>query len=173
MSYDAGAREYKEAIRRLLADPGIDAVMPCYVDQHGGGPAPILESISDACAGGSKPAVACVVGSDGRLPAPPPLGIPNFLFPEACAAVLARAAERRAWLSRPLGEPPAFGDIDEEATRTLIDSVLKEHPAGGWLDLEQLEELLATHGVPLATAQPASDLRQALDRPMRSPAPSH
>jgi Succinyl-CoA ligase like flavodoxin domain len=27
---------------------------------------------------------------------------------ESCAAVLARAAERREWLSRPLGEPPAL-----------------------------------------------------------------
>ena len=163
MSFAAGAREYEEAIRRLLADPAIDAVMPCYVDQHDGSPASILASISDACAGASKPAVACVVGSDGRLPAPPPPGIPNFLFPEACAAVLARAVERRAWLSRPLGEPPSYSDIDAEAARTLVDSVLQQRPAGGWLDPEQLDELLGTHGVPLATVQRADDLRQALD----------
>ena len=163
MSFDAGAAEYEAAMRRLLDDPAIDAVMPCYVDQHGGSAAVILESISDACAGGSKPTVACVVGSDGRLPDPPPPRIPNFLFPEACAAVLARAAERRAWLSRPLGEPPSYSDIDAEAARVLIDSVLQQRRAGGWLDSEQLDELLATHRVPVATAQRADDLGQALD----------
>ena len=163
VSFDAGAAEYETAMLRLLADPAIDAVIPCYVDQHHGSPASILRSISDACAGGSKPAVACVVGPDGRLPAPPRPGIPNFLFPEACAAVLARAAERRAWLSRPLGEPPCFGDIDAEAARRLIDSVLAQRPAGGWLDPEQTEELITTHGIPMATMHHAGDLRQALD----------
>jgi len=97
------------------------------------------------------------------LPAPLPPGIPNFLFPEACAAALARAAERRAWLSRPLGEPPRYGEINAEAARGLIDSVLEQRPAGGWLDQEEVEELLATHGVPLATAHRANNLRQALD----------
>ena len=55
--------------------------------------------------GQPKPVVASVLRSDGRLPARTGLGVPNFLFPESCAAVLARAAERREWLSRPLGEP--------------------------------------------------------------------
>jgi acyl-CoA synthetase (NDP forming) len=163
VSFDAGAGEYEDAVRRLLADPAIDAVMPCYVDQHAGSPAAILKSISGACAGGSKPVAASVVGSDGRLPDPPPLGIPNYLFPEACAAVLARAAERRAWLARPLGEPPCYSDIDAEAARGLIDSVLGQRPAGGWLDPGQLVELLATHGVPLATVEHASDVGQARD----------
>ncbi len=162
LSFDAGGHDYEDAVRRLLVDPAIDAVLPCYVDQHHGRPASILESISDACAGATKPAVGCVVGSDGRLPDPPALSIPNFLFPEACAAVLGRAAERRAWLSRPLGEPPSFNDIDGDAARALIDSVLERRPGGGWLDPEQLAELLATHGVSLTTVQHASDLGHAL-----------
>jgi acyl-CoA synthetase (NDP forming)/RimJ/RimL family protein N-acetyltransferase len=163
VSFDAGAREYEEAVRGLLTDRAIDAVMPCYVDPHDGDPASILESVSDACASGSKPAVACVVGSDGLLPAPGRPSVPNFLFPEACAAALARAVERRAWLSRPMGEPPSFSDIDAEAARTLLDSVIADRGGGGWLDPEQLEELLATHGVPLATALRARDLGQALE----------
>ena len=50
-------------------------------------------------------------------PRGPALGVPNFLFPESCAAVLARAAERREWLSWPLGEPPLYPDLDGAAAR--------------------------------------------------------
>src|SRR6266702_1948218 len=50
-------------------------------------------------AGQPKPVVASVVRPDGQLPARTGPGVPNFLFPESCAAVLARAAERRGWLS--------------------------------------------------------------------------
>ncbi len=163
MSSDAGPREYATAVRHLLADPAVDAVMSCYVDLCGASPASILESVSDAGAGGSKPALACIVGADGRSPVLPQPGVPNFLFPEACAAALARAAERRAWLSRHMGEPPSYGDIDADAARGLIDSSLRERPAGGWLDPQLLEELLATHRVPFATARRAIDLREALD----------
>ena len=50
--------------------------------------------------------------------------VPNFLFPESCAAVLARAAERREWLSRPLGEAPRYRDLDGPAARAVITSFL-------------------------------------------------
>ncbi len=173
MSFDAGAREYEEAIRRLLADPAIDAVMPCYVDQHGGGAAPILQSITDACAGGSKPAAACVVGSDGRLPTPPPPGVPNFLFPEACAAVLARAAERRAWLSRPLGEPPPTAtSTRKRPARSSTPSSSSAPPAAGsmWSSSRNYWPRMAFRWR-RCSARAISARR--LMRPMRSPAPSH
>jgi hypothetical protein len=51
------------------------------------------------------------------LPARTGPGVPNFLFPESCAAVLARAAERREWLSQPLGPPPHYPDLDGGSTR--------------------------------------------------------
>ena len=99
----------------------------------------MLKAISAVCEGQLKPVAASVVRSDGQLPPRTGLGVPNYLFPESCAAVLARAAERREWLSRPLGEPPQYPGLDGPAARAVIASFLDREPAGGWLSLDQAE----------------------------------
>jgi hypothetical protein len=103
-----------------------------------------------------------VLGSDGRLPARSGVGVPNFLFPESCAAVLARAVERREWLSRPLGEPPHYSNLDATAAGAVIASFLDCEPEGGWLSLEAAEALLATHGIPVVASHHCRDLERAV-----------
>jgi len=158
----AGADEYAASVRALLGDDDIDALMVIYVDVGDGDPEAVLDAVSAASQGHPKPVTASVVRSDGRLPAPSGLGPPNFLFPESCADVLARAAERREWLSRPLGEPPHYLDLDGEAARAVITSVLDREPAGGWLSPEKAEALLATHAIPVATSHHCRDVESAV-----------
>ena len=122
----------------------------------------MLEAISAVSAGQPKPVVASVVRSDGQLPGRAGPGVPNFLFPESCAAVLARGAERREWLSRPLGEPPQYPDLDRAAARARIDALLEREPAGGWLSFGEAEALLATHGIPVAAYIRCRDLERAV-----------
>jgi acyl-CoA synthetase (NDP forming)/GNAT superfamily N-acetyltransferase len=158
----AGPDEYAASIRELLGDTGIDALMVCYVDHYDGDPETVLDAISAAATGQPKPVVASVVRSDGQLPASNSPGVPNFLFPESCAAVLARAAERRAWLSRPLGQAPHYPGLNGAAARALIASLLDRDPAGGWLSLNDAEALLDTHGIPVAAAARCRDLQSAV-----------
>ena len=99
--------------------------MACYVDLVGGDPRAVLDAIAGTAAGQPKPVVASVVTADGHLPADGPAGMPNFLFPESCAAVLARGAERRAWLSRPVGQRPSHDDIDPAAAAALLAAKLQ------------------------------------------------
>jgi acyl-CoA synthetase (NDP forming)/GNAT superfamily N-acetyltransferase len=162
LGISAGPDEYSASIPKLLGDAGIDALMVFYVDFYDGDAEAVLEAISAASAGQPKPVVASVLGSGGRLPARTGLGVPNFLFPESCAAVLARAAERREWLSRPLGEPPRYRDLDGPAARAVISSFLDREPAGGWLSLAEAEALLATHGIPVAASHHCRDLERAV-----------
>jgi len=105
--------------------------------------------------------VASVVCGDGRLAARDG-GIPNYLFPETCVAVIARAAERRAWLSRPLGVRPDYPDIDANAARAVISQAFDRLPGGGWLSPREAQALLATHGIPVAASYRCRDLEQAL-----------
>jgi acetate---CoA ligase (ADP-forming) len=162
LGISAGSEEYGASVRELLGDAGIDALMVFYVDVHDGDPQAILDAISAVTAGQPKPVVASVLGSDGELPARTGLGVPNFLFPESCAAVLSRAAERREWLSRPLGEPPHYPDLDGTAARAVIASFLDREPAGGWLSLPEAETLLATHGIPVVASHHCRDLERAV-----------
>jgi len=162
LGISAGSEEYAASVRELLGDAGIDALMVFYVDVHGGDPQAILDATSAVSAGQPKPVVASVLRSDGELPARTGLGVPNYLFPESCAAVLSRAAERREWLSRPLGEPPHYPDLDAGAARAVISSFLDREPAGGWLSLPEAETLLATHGIPVVASHHCRDLERAL-----------
>jgi acyl-CoA synthetase (NDP forming)/RimJ/RimL family protein N-acetyltransferase len=162
MEVSAGPNEYATTIRGLLGDAGIDALMVCYIDFYDGEPEGVLDAISAVSDGQPKPVVACVLRSDGRLPASSAAGVPNYLFPESCAAVLARAAERREWLSRPLGEPPYYPDLDGAAARAVISSFLDREPAGGWLSLAHAEALLATYGIPVAASDRCRDVERAV-----------
>jgi acetate---CoA ligase (ADP-forming) len=156
----AGPDEYAASIRGLLGDVGLDALMVHYVDHQDGDPEAVLDAIS-AVAKGSKPVVASVVRSDGRLPSRNDPGVPNFLFPDSCAAVLARAAERRAWLSRPLGAAPHYPGLNGTAARALVSGLLDREPAG-WLSLGDAEALLATHGIPVIPSERCRDLQGAV-----------
>ncbi len=171
LAVGAGPHEYAARIGELLLDVGIDALMVYYVDQHDGDPEGVLDAISAASCGQPKPVVASVVRADGRLPSRSAPGVPNFQFPESCAAVLARATERRAWLSRRLGEAPHYPDLDPAAARELIDSLLAREPAGGWLSLGDAEALLATHGIPIAASERCRGLVAAIAAAKKIDAP--
>jgi acyl-CoA synthetase (NDP forming)/GNAT superfamily N-acetyltransferase len=162
LGINAEPDEYAASIRELLGDPGIDALMVFFIDFYDGDPEAVLNAISAVCEGQPKPVVASVLRSDGRLPVSSGAGVPNYLFPESCAAVLARAAERREWLSRPLGELPHYPDLDGPAARAVIASSLDRQPAGGWLSLAEGEALLATHGIPAAAAHRCRDVERAV-----------
>ena len=162
MGISAGPGEYAASIRELLGDAAIDALMVFYVDFYEGDPEDVLDAISAVSAGQPKPVVASVLRSDGQLPPRTGVGVPNYLFPESCAAVLARAAERREWLSRPLGELPRYPDLDGPAARAVIAAFLDREPAGGWLSLAEAEALLATHGIPVADSHHCRELERAV-----------
>ena len=163
MHIRATKRDYVRAVRAVVRDPGVDALMAFYVDPLGGDPDGVLEAISRTAAGQGKPVVACVVTAEGELPTGRSLRVPNFRFPESCADVLARAAERRAWLSRPLGEPPRYGDLDPAAARELIGARLdREQSDGPWLASHEAEALLATHGLACVPSHRCEDADRAV-----------
>jgi len=108
-----------------------------------------------------KPVVASIVGADGRLP-DRESGVPNFRFPEACAHGLALAAERREWLSRPLGQPPALDGIDEEAARGRVAAL-----PDGWLGLEHVIALLGDYGIRVMDTRRCASADEAVEAAAR------
>ncbi len=158
----AGPHEYTAGVGRMLGDPAIDALAVYYVGVHDGDASSVLAAISAACTEQAKPVLASVVRSDGRPRPRDPSGVPNFLFPESCAAVLAQAAKRREWLSRPLGEAPQYVDLDGPAARAIVSSFLERKPTGGWASLAEAEALLTSHGIPVAGSYRCRDVERAI-----------
>jgi acyl-CoA synthetase (NDP forming) len=142
--------------------------MAYYVDVGGGEPHEVLAAISEVTSGRDKPAVASVLSSDGHRVRTSANSIPNFHFPETCAAVLSRAVERREWLSRALGQRPEFDGIDAEAAREQVDGWLTDHKDirqeehGGWLPPSGAEALLDAFGIPRVASEYCSDVARAV-----------
>ena len=169
----ATASEYAEGVGGLLSNAAVDALMVHYVDLTGGDPEAVLEAISQETVSNAKPVVASVITADGRLAEGTQGGVPNFLFPEACANVLARAADRRSWLSRPLGQRPRYEDVDSAAARALIASQLEGENADGgrWLAAIDAESLIATHGIAAVPTYHCEDAEHAASVAAEIPGP--
>ena len=164
----AAPADYAASVRDLLAEQAIDAVMAYYVDLGGGDPQAVLAAISEAAAGQTKPVVAAVLAGDGRRVERQGGSVPNFRFPETCAGVVARAVERREWLSRALGQRPEFAAIDADAARARVAAWHDSHPAAGtqgdsgWLPTAESEALLATHQIPFVASGSCPDVERAV-----------
>ncbi|QEC47189.1 GNAT family N-acetyltransferase [Baekduia soli] len=146
---DLGVRapvdDERAAVRALLDDEGVDAVLVVHVGLGGDDPGMRLAALEDAVADASKPVAACVVGLDGELPERDERRVPNYRFPEAAIRALAIAADRRDWLGRRLGQAPELPGFDADAARVLVAGA-----QDGRLDAEQVVALLGTAGLALA-----------------------
>jgi acyl-CoA synthetase (NDP forming)/GNAT superfamily N-acetyltransferase len=167
--------DMKAAVELVLADEAVDAVIVLSVDLAGVSPDDLLDCLEPAAqsdgsrAARAKPVVASIVRADGRM-ATARGTVPNFRFPEACAAVLSLAADRRDWLSRPLGQPFSLHGVDPDAARARVTQA-RRGQADCWLAKEEVDDLLASYGIPVlrstrcTTADEAVVAAQALTAP--------
>jgi acetyl coenzyme A synthetase (ADP forming)-like protein len=151
----ATADDFGRALRVVLEDDGVDAVVVIFVP-------PLVTRADDVAAAiaraathaGATPIVACFLGQTGVPPELRSAGtartIPSFAFPEDAVRALGRGAELASWRAKPLGEVPAFADIDLDRARSIISEELSAQPDGGWLDAASSYTLLSCFGVPVA-----------------------
>lgn len=165
MGIGADAGNYTAALRRVLTDDAVDAVVVLYVEFSGPDADAVIRAVSAEGARHAKPVATSILAADGRIAAASAdagVELPNFPFPEACAGVLALAADRRDWLSRPLGQAPILADMDADAARELVERQLAAAGAG-WLEPEPTRELLATHGIGVLEAERCLTVEAAVE----------
>lgn len=143
----AGPEEVSVAMRALLADPGVDAVLVLHAPRLGGDVGAMARAVGRAAEGQAKPVIASFLGA--VLPGDHPAGaVPVFAFPEAAAHALGRVAAYREWRDRQTGVVPEMPGVDEERAQALVDGWLAGAD-GDELDLplHRALELLACAGV--------------------------
>jgi acyl-CoA synthetase (NDP forming) len=146
---------FEAALRVLLDDPEIDAVISIYTPLQVGSANGIARAIATVQADvPGKPLLVCFLGVETM---PPELRsasgrpvAPYYAFPESAAHALGAAARYVAWRGRPLGNPPVLADLDVAAARAIVTDALAALPDGCWLDAHDAAALLATHGVHIA-----------------------
>ena len=171
----ADAPQYEQALRLVLADDAIDAVIVIYTDPMISEPALIVDAVRRAASSTPhKTMLACFLAHD----LPPAIelaaqvesvesvdgtekvprvrrAIPVFPFPESPAVALGRVAELATWRSRPVGTVVIPEGYDGAAVRDVVRDALGtasgQHTPGqltsGWMKPEQLRTLLAAAGI--------------------------
>jgi acetyl coenzyme A synthetase (ADP forming)-like protein len=166
----ATAPHYERAIRVVLADPGIDALLVNYVPplrrEHDDVANAIAAAVT-AAADLDKPVVVCLLGQDGIAEGlqghDGNRAVPSFAFPETAARALGRAADLADWRRRPEGVVPSFPDVDVATARALVETRL-EHAteAGLWLDTDDIGVLARCFGIPICASQRAVSMDAAV-----------
>lgn len=158
MLASATPEQYAAALRTLLADEGVDAVLviipPPPMFTAGG----VARAIIPVIQTGNKPVVVALVGSPLVQEARVHFSaarVPIYEFPEQAAGALAALVEYGQ--GRAVSTAVPLRPLDLEAA--AVSSLLTSHPAG-WLDQDLLCEVFDAVGIPLpprALARSASE----------------
>ena len=157
---------YETALRLVLADDAVDAVLIIYTD-------PMVSEAADICAGVAraladgppKPVVASFLAADVGAVVPVTASdgtdrsVPVYDFPEDAAIALGHAAWLSEWRSRPPSHPPEFDDVDPAAAAKVIGRALadRDDGTGTWLEPDEIEAVLASYGIALIRSIEVSD----------------
>jgi acetyl coenzyme A synthetase (ADP forming)-like protein len=165
----ATAETYERALRTVLADDQIDAVLVIFVPPLVTQPDEVADAIR-AAAGHTetKPIAACFLGRHGipdalRASRPDDRSIPSFAFPESAAAALGHASGYAAWRLRPAGVVPHFVDVDAERARAIVAEGVTASPDGVWLDADVAQALCECFGVTVARSRRVAEASDAVN----------
>jgi acetyltransferase len=153
---EATARDFAAAVRLLLDDSEVDAVLALHVATPSAPPVPTAQAVAVAALGTRKPLLAALLGAVDRPEARVALersGTVNFYTPENAVeafAFLAAYRRNQQWLLEvpaPQAEPP-MPDIDV-ALRVRARAIAARRSA---LTAGEVQLLLAAFGIPVALA---------------------
>jgi acetate---CoA ligase (ADP-forming) len=177
MIASAGPDEYRRAIETMLASDEIDSLIVSYIPAVPGAERAIAEVIRDAAASyeGDKALLSVFMSAENpaELLSDDRVKIPTYEFPEAAAVALARVVRYGQWLAKPEGTVPAFEDVQPSVAREVVRKAIERMGNdGGWLEPEEVTEVLGAFGLCLpestiaATANEAVEFAKGLSGPV-------
>jgi acyl-CoA synthetase (NDP forming) len=145
---------YRACLGPLLGSDEVDAVITIYVPRESDTMEDVVKTIREciASAASAKPLLGVFMQTK-PLPeavAAPGVPIPGYLFPEAAASALGRAAWYGRWLRTAPGNSPNLVDTDATIARQLVAADFQRAMMqGGWLGPDTVQRLLVAFGVPI------------------------
>ncbi|HZQ27113.1 MAG TPA: GNAT family N-acetyltransferase [Acidimicrobiales bacterium] len=136
LPFDASPGDYEQALRDVLADPDVDAMIAVFTPPLAHGADEVIAAVERAAAGSAKPVLGNFLLSTAA-----PETLPCFAYPESAALALARMVERAEWLAQPEGTVPDL-DVDVSGLGAL-----------------ELLPLLGAFGIPTGPASDGRPLR--------------
>ncbi len=151
MIASATAGHYRDTIRAVGEDPGVDALVVIFIQPLATRAEDVARAIVDAVRGlaREKPVLTVFMSARGVPEAlrGAEVRVPSYAFPEAAAIALAHVARHGEWRGRPRMAPPRFEGLRRDEALGIVATALRR--GDGWLAPEETEGLLACYGLPL------------------------
>ncbi len=163
MIASAEGEDFERAIVAVAGDPDIDLVIVIYIpplEQHADHVARAIGRAIRGLDGGTPVLTSFMSGRE--VPIDPDTGrrlFASFAFPEQAAIAAARAADYGRWRTRPTGSVPSFTDIRPDEAEAILASALSR--GTGWLEPDEVDEVLACYGIPVIPSSIASTPEEA------------
>jgi acetate---CoA ligase (ADP-forming) len=145
MLASAGPSEYTGALRALLADENVDAVLVISVPPPIEDPTPVAEAIAVAAKDATKPVVVAVMGEatvNLALKVLRAFRLTDYRFPERAASALGALWRHAQWQARPADHVEPLTDVDRESAARLLASTHDE-----WITGALATQLLQAYGI--------------------------
>jgi len=168
LTADGTGEQLAHALELVAADDSIDAIVVVVTALPALSGEAIHRAVGQVARSTSKPVVLCVLGDAG--PEVVTSRYPTIPTPERASAAVAHICRYAEWRRHDESAEPARSAA--VASNAILASVLKEHPAGGWLELDTAEHLLTACGLPIvatygaSSADEAADLAQSIGYPV-------
>ena len=149
----AGPDNYAQTIDDILASDEIDALMVIQIPTGPETSGDVAQAVHGAVKESETeiPVVAVFMAAEEASTAPlatDDLRIPLYTYPESAARALGAAVEYTQWRERPPGEYPKVDDIDRPAAEQIIRrAVVRLGDEGGWLEPEEIGDVLSAYGI--------------------------
>ena len=160
---DALADRYEHALRLVLADPGVDAVIVIVTPQAMTQIEETAHVVGRTARETEKPVLGCFMG-EARISAGIDVlreyDVPNYPFPERAAAALAAMVAYRRERERTLHQPERF-EVDTEAVRKVLEQARSE----GRVSIGDAEAraILEAYGFPVPPSRLAATPEEAIE----------
>jgi acetyl coenzyme A synthetase (ADP forming)-like protein len=153
MLASAPPEHYRRTLQLVAASGEVDAVIVIFIPPLRTDPAEVAAAVGEAARTAGPVPVLSVMMSAAEPPAQPGgdgARLPGYRFPEDAARALHRAVEYGSWRRRPEGRQPELPEARGDEAAALLAAALAEGPGPRWLGPEEVAELLACYGIPIA-----------------------
>ncbi len=168
MIASAGPDQYLHMLKVLLDSDEIDSLMAIYIPTTPEGVPEIAAAVREALSGyeGDKTFLSVFMQADdaAQMLASDTTRVPTYLFPEAAALALSRAVRYGEWRNVPEGSIPDLSGVDPKTARYVIDKALERLGSeGGWLEPQEVRDVLAAFGIGLPLEETAESADEAVE----------
>jgi len=168
MTAESGADEYRQALKLLAQDEGIDIVIALLVSPVASRTENVARAIREVAPEFYRRQKTLAASFMGLRGVPVELGfgeerfVPSYAFPEAAATAIAKACEYSDWRQKPRGTVPSIAGIDKRKAKLIVATALKKGKARPlWLDATSVSSLLQCYGIHTVKAKSVSTADQA------------